>query len=186
MIVTDFRLSPRDRAVLAALAPITCSPEITEQNLVEATVDGVEDFLRSVPPLIPRALGIGIALFEWSASLHPAHGGKVFSQLSPEQASQWFDLWWHSPVSLMREFARRSKGLLAAVYYEHEEIRAGLEYHPDRWISKVAKRRLDRFSEEIRQKEARVTSPDPLLQALSQGGTALPKWKATKTTGRAK
>lgn len=168
MIVSDFTFSDRERATLRCIAPVACPPQIAEQALVEDTIDGMQDFIRSAPPLIGAALRLGLSAYEASATLHPLHGGKGASQLSPEQARAWFELWWHSSLLPLREFARRIKSLLAAVYYELDPVREELEYHPERWIAHVARRRLERYGEEIRQVESRVTAPDPLMKALAQ------------------
>jgi BMFP domain-containing protein YqiC len=168
MIVSDFTFSPRERATLRAIAPTACPPQIVEQGLVEETIDGTQAFLRSAPPLIGGALRVGLHLYDMTAALHPAHRGRGASQLDDDQARAWFELWWHSHLLPTREFARRVKSLLAAVYYELDPVRRELEYHPERWIAHVARRRLERYGEEIRQAEARVTRPDPLLKALSQ------------------
>jgi hypothetical protein len=165
---SDFSMSDADRAVLRALAPIACSPRVRELGLIEDVVQGVEDFVGATPPLIGGALRLGIAVFEWSAALHPAHPGRRFTQLDPAQQEAWFARWWHAELAPLREFARRSKGLLAAVYYELDPVRAEIEYHPERWIAQVARRRIDRYGDQIRAREARAAAPGPLLAALAQ------------------
>jgi hypothetical protein len=164
---SDFSMSDTDRAVLRALAPIACSARVRELDLIEDVVQGVEDFVGATPPLIGGALRLGIAVFEWSAALSPAHPGRRFTQLDPAQQEAWFERWWHAELAPLREFARRSKGLLAAVYYELDPIRAEIEYHPERWIAQVARRRIDRYGDQIRAREARAAAPGPLMAALA-------------------
>lgn len=168
MIETDYRHSARTRAALRSLVPVVCPPEVETMNLVEKTVDEMEVFMRGLPAPLAVGIAFGVGAFEWSAALHPSHGGRPFSALNPEEAKAWFELWWHGPVGLMGEFARRIKALLAMVYYEHDEVRAGLEFHPDRWIGQVARRRLEKYGEEIRNKESQVFSEDPLMKALAK------------------
>ena len=164
-----YRHSPRTRRILWVLAPIACPPEIIERDLMEPTIDKMESFMQGLPEGIQKATVFGLNAFEVTASLHPAFGGRSFSQLNGEQASAWFELWWHSPVALMREFAKKTKGLLVFAYYEQPEINKALAYHPDRWIKLVAQRRLERYGEEIRRKEAEVSQDDPMTEAMIRG-----------------
>lgn len=161
-----YRHSPRTRRILWVLAPIACPPEIIARDLLEPTIDALEDFMGKMPPGIQVATVVGLEVFEATAALYPPNMGRPFSALDGDRARQWFEIWWHSPVSLMREFAKKTKGLLAFCYYEHPAVRAELVYHPDRWIKHVAQRRVERYGEEIRKKEAEVTAPDPLTSAM--------------------
>jgi hypothetical protein len=108
--------------------------------------------------------------FEFTSCLHPAHGGRTFTQLPAEQARAWFELWWHSSLVPMREFAKKTKGLIAMCYYEQPIMAEQLDYHPDKWIKMVARRRLKSYGAEIRKKEAEVTVADPLTVALREAG----------------
>ena len=78
-------------------------------------------------------------------------------------AEEWYRRWWHSDIGLFQQFARLIKTLIVAEFYELPAIKSELEYHPEQWIAKVAKRRIDSYGEEIRRKEAEVNRPDPLI-----------------------
>ncbi len=164
-----YRHSLRTRQILWVLAPIVCPPEIVERDLLEPTIDHMENFMRSLPGPIQGATLLGLNAFEVTAALHPAHGGRTFTQLDRAAAERWFELWWHSPLALMREFAKKTKGLVVMSYYELPQVAASMAYHPDRWIAAVAARRLERYGEEIRRKEAQVRQSDPLSAALVEG-----------------
>ena len=158
--------SPRTRKILWVLAPIVCPPEIVERDLLEPTIDKMESFMQGLPTEIQWATAIGVQAFDMSAALYPANMGKAFSELDADRALKWFELWWHSPVALMREFAKKTKGLLVFSYYEQPKVNAEIAYHPDRWIKAVAARRLKKYGEEIRRKEEEVCQSDPLTPKM--------------------
>ena len=71
------------------------------------------------------------------------------------------------------------KAFLAISYWEHPLIKAQLAYHPEAWIADVARRRIERWSEEIAQHEARC---ERLLEATGDASTPAP---AAKRVARA-
>lgn len=168
MIDSGYKHSHLARKILVALAPIACPPEIEEQDLVHATVDALEAFMSSCTDQVRQATALGLYAFEFTSCLSPRHNGRTFTQLSRQEAEAWFALWWHSPLVPMREFAKKTKGLLAMGYYEQPAMADLLDYHPEKWIRMVAKRRLDSYGPEIRRKEAENTAPDPLMAALEE------------------
>lgn len=161
-----YRHSARTRQILWVLAPITCPPDLVRRGLLDPVIDDLEKFMGIMPPPIRAAMLLGMNVFDLTATLDPRNAGKAFSQLDGERARRWFDLWWHSPVALMREFAKKTKGLLVLCYYERPAVRMQMDYNPDQWIAKVAKERLERFGEEIRRKEAETTVADPLPASM--------------------
>jgi hypothetical protein len=166
MIDSGYKHSHLARKILVAMAPIVCPAEIVEQDLVHATIDSLQDFMSSCTGEVVKATALGLYAFEFTSCLHPAHNGRTFTQLPPDKALAWFELWWHSPLVPMREFAKKTKGLVAMAYYEQPAMAAQLDYHPEKWIRLVAKRRLDSYGDEIRKKEAENTMSDPLMAAL--------------------
>lgn len=168
MIESEYRHSRVARKILVAMAPIVCPPEIETRGLIQDTVDGLETFMRSCTEQVRSATALGLYAFEFSACLHPAHSGRTFSQLNRDEAEAWFALWWHSPLAPLREFAKKTKGLIAMCYFELPSLAEEIDYHPDKWIRMVARRRLDSYEKEIRAKEAEVTKPDPLMAALRE------------------
>ncbi len=164
-----YRHSPHTRRILWVMAPIACPPEAVERGLIDPVVDDLESFMEIMPPEIRAAMITGMKIFDATAALHPANMGKTFCELDQDKAKRWFDLWWHSPIALMREFAKKTSGLLIFCYYERPSVRMELAYHPDRWIAKVARERIERYGEEIRTKEAAMTAADPLTAAMISG-----------------
>lgn len=168
MIQADYKHSHLSRRILEAMAPIVCPAEIVEQDLVHASIDALEEFMRSCTEQVRSATAAGLYAFEFTSCLHPRHNGRTFTQLPPDLAQAWFELWWHSPLVPMREFAKKTKGLLAMCYYEQPAMADQLDYHPDKWIKMVARRRLETYGDEIRRKEAENTASDPLMKALAE------------------
>lgn len=154
--------SARTRVIFSQLVRVTCPSEAETMGLVDEVVDRLELALQACPAHIRTAQLVGLNTFEELARLDPRNLGRSFSELDKERASRWYSSWWHSDVVLFKTFAQLIKTLIAAEYYEHPRVRSQLEYHPDQWIAKVAKRRLDRYADEIREKEAAVTVADPL------------------------
>ncbi len=168
MIVFDYQPSPRVRRILQVFARISCPSQLVELNLEGELHERVVFFLRTMPPVMRTALVIGLHVFDQSAALHPSHGGKKFCELSPEQAEHWFALWWNSSVELMKEFAHKTAAVVNMNYYELPVVRHRIDYRPEDWITKVTQRRLARYGEEIRQKEAALFHPDPLPRARKE------------------
>ena len=157
-----YKHNAQTRRILWVLAPIVCPPDLVRRGLLDPVIDDLEQFMAIMPPPIRAAMLVGMNLFDVTATLDPRNAGKTFSQLDGERAKRWFELWWHSPIALMRELAKKTKGLLVLCYYERPAVRMQMDYDPDQWIAKVAKERLERFGEEIRRKEAENTTADPL------------------------
>ena len=164
--LADFRLSPRARATLAALAPVVLTDEVESLGVVEDVVDSVELFLRSVPTPVRAGVLVGLRTFEHSARALPSSLGRDFSRLPLAQRERHFELWWHSRVGALKQLAHGLKMFLTMAYYEHPAKLALLGYDPERWIAKVSAERLERFAEEIRATEEAVLAPAPLREEL--------------------
>ncbi|HBP21247.1 MAG TPA: hypothetical protein DEA08_26100 [Planctomycetes bacterium] len=164
--LADFRLSPRARATLAALAPVVLTDEVESLDVVEDVVDSVELFLRSIPTPVRAGVLVGLHTFEHSARALPRSLGREFSSLPLEQRERHFELWWHSRVGALKQLARGLKMFLTMAYYEHPAKLALLGYDPQQWITKVSAERLERFAEEIRATEEAVLAPAPLREEL--------------------
>lgn len=150
---------------LKQIARVTCPPELHTLNLMDACIDHLELTLDSIPRHLRLALLVGVGLFEYAAMLWPTSRFKPFSQLDEATARQYWDLWWHSESELLSNFTKAIKAFMVMGYYEQPEIRVQLEFLPEVWIAQVAKKRLERYAEEIQSHEALVTAPDPLTGA---------------------
>jgi hypothetical protein len=158
--LADFRLSAAQRRALAALARVSCPPDIEELHIVDAVVDHCELSLRSLPPLIRTGLVTVLAAYENGA--RPFHGGRPASALPFAEGHRWFERWRKSPLLPMREWVKGAKGLLCMAYYEQPQVKDRIGYTPEAWIEKVKRKRLALYSDEIRRHEQSLIQPDPL------------------------
>ncbi|MDQ4078149.1 MAG: GMC family oxidoreductase [Chloroflexota bacterium] len=180
MAGAEFRLSPRARRILAALAPIVCGADVEELALTTPILEHVERTLGSFPAALRAAILAGLNVFELSAAARRSSRGRRFSQLPRQAACRHYESWWSSRFAALREIASLLKATLALAYYEQPPIRARLGYDPDHWISEVAQRRLARWSTEIRQHEAELLAPDPLVSP----GRVMPSVSPTPGGGK--
>jgi hypothetical protein len=157
MILADFHLSPRLRAVAEKLVSAACP----DDSAAPAVADQLERSLRSFPPHVRAALVAGLAALELSAIFRY---GRPFSRLTPARARAWFVAWWDSPISVCHEFTRGIRAILAYAYYEQPAVKRRLEFHPDAWIAEVARRRLATYGAEIERHEADLLRPQTLTR----------------------
>lgn len=162
--LADFRLPRPIRRTLHALAVVALPDELEPLGLTEPVVDHFELMMRVFPSHVRLGMVAGLATFEAGAI---ARYGRPFSRLPRERQRAWFDRWWHSPILPIRQLAKAIRSVLAMSYYEHPVVKQQLEYHPDAWIARVAKRRLEAWAADIRAHEEMVTSPDPLFAPVS-------------------
>ena len=167
MILADFRLPRRVRRTLEALAPVVCPPDLGELGILEPLVDHCELTLRSFSPPVRAGLHAGLVFFELSAAAVPSSRGRTFSRLGPAAAEAHFARFWHSRVGPLHQLARGMKALVAFAYYEHPVVKRRMEYHPERWIAEVARRRLERWGDAIRRHEQAILAPDPLVPTVA-------------------
>ena len=165
--LADFRFSRSARRTLAALAPIVLSDEVEQLGLVEAVLDDLELLLRALPAPARAGLLAGVATFEHTARAAPSSLGRGFSRLPRPKAQAHFERWLHAPGPT-KQLVKGLKMLLTFVYYEQPQVRARLGYTPDDWIARVTRERTERFGDALREAEARVTDPYPLVRRTAR------------------
>jgi hypothetical protein len=52
---------------------------------------------------------------------------------------------------------------MALAFYDSQPMRERLSYHPDAWIARMAKQRLETWGIEIERHEEELRAPNPLL-----------------------
>ncbi len=174
--LADYHHPPRIRRILASIAPIACPPDIERFGLVDAVVDHMEMTMRSLPAAVRAALITGLTGYELASMAWPGHLGRPASKLDRKRAIRYYDAWRHSPIRLQEEFVKGIKGLLCLGYYEMPQVKEQLDYTPDAWVSKVKRRRLEVYGDEIRIHEAKLFEPEPLppLPASIRGAGGAP------------
>jgi hypothetical protein len=159
MILYEFHIPRWLRPALARAVVVTCD-EDAAGALIDQVVDGLGLALRAFPAGVRVGLVAGLTAFELGpVALH----GRRFSHLDDDAARAWFGAWWSSPVMPIGRFARALKSLIALVYYDAQPIRERLAFHPEAWIAKVARRRLEHYARDVEREEKLVRAPDPLV-----------------------
>ena len=164
-VLADFRLPKALRRTVAAMARIALTDEVERLGLTEAVVDHVELSMRSIPFHLRTGVVAGLTSFEAGALALPTSFGRTFSRLPRAKQEAYFASWWHSPIFLMRQFIKSTKGLIAMGFYEQRAVLDALEYHPEQWIAEVAARRLRDYAGDIAAQDKMVHERDPLVPA---------------------
>lgn len=157
----SFRLPRLARRTFRALAPVVCGPELARLGIEDEVVDGVEGFLGALPAHIRAGALAGALLFESAPALDPRNLGRTYSRLDPATAEAVFARWW-AGHGVKKQLVKTLKMFLAFAYYEHPRVKERLTYHPEQWIGRVARERVDRFAREVEAHEAATLAPDPL------------------------
>ena len=163
------KLPPSLRPTAYALARVILPEEMEILGITEDIIDHVELTLDSFPSHYRTALLIGMSVFDASAAFYPPARGRAFRALEPEVAERWFEAWWSCPFEPLSAFPKGIKAVFALAYYDHPMIRERLEYHPDAWIAKVARRRFEKYAQAIEEEERKVTTPSPLTDGSPKG-----------------
>lgn len=161
--MSHFTLPAGLRPTAHAFARIILPDDLEQLGIAEEVIDELERSLESFPPHLRYALVLGMTVFDAAGAFYLPGHGRTFTHMAGPAAKGWFDLWWDSSFTPVAQFPRGIKALLALAYYEHPTVRARLQYDPDAWIGKVARRRVEKWADAIRQHEAMVLSPNPLI-----------------------
>ena len=106
---------------------------------------------------LPRAARLGVlaaaAAVDQGARLYPPARGRRFARLGDAVASRYLGLLLDSRVARVRSTASPLRALAALCHYDVPEVRARIGYEPEPHIARVARRRMERFGDEIRRVE---------------------------------
>ncbi len=164
--LSDFHVPKLLWPALVQLLRVSCPADLRDLDLEARAAVEAELFLRSLTPGIRYGFLGALSALEVSARLRPSSRGKPFSRLDDDHARRHFESWWHAP-SLGHAMAKAMKATVVMGFYELPEIRAQLAYAPDAWIAKVARRRMERYADEIRHHEDMLFKPSPIAISLS-------------------
>ncbi len=159
---SDFKTPRFIRDLMLSLVTVTCPQEPYTDDVRAQVVDDADRFLRTLPAPFRLGLTAGMTAYDVLAAAVPGNLGKRASQLPPDRARKYYDLWAKGPLGVARLFAFGVKGIIAGAYYEQDAVRQDLGYTPDEWIDKVAKKRLQVYSEDVQRHEDSIFAPDPL------------------------
>jgi len=110
--------------------------------------------LGAMPPYLRLGLLAAFVLFDQGARLYPRARGRRFVDLDHTTADSYFQHLAHDSGAGLRNIAQLLKGLVTLCYYELPTVQAELDYAPAPYIAAIARRRLERYGEDIRLKEA--------------------------------
>ncbi len=156
-----FDIPAPQRRIIARFARVVCPPGLVKNQLEQQLFDQLEPYLGAMPLHLRLGLMAAFTTFDQAARLWPAARGSRFTNLDDERADRYFRAMAHGPLGPQRNICKLMKGLVTFNYYEIPAVRAELEYHPEAYIAKVAKRRLDSYAEAIRKGEEAVFADEP-------------------------
>jgi choline dehydrogenase-like flavoprotein len=146
-------------AALQKLAEVTCPRGADSEAAARDAIRKMDEYVAA----LPRAARFGVlaaaAAVDQGARLYPPARGRRLARLGDATASQYLGLLLDSHIALVRSTAAPLRALAALCYYDVPEVRARIGYEPDPHIARVARRRMERFGEEIRRAEEPPATP---------------------------
>ena len=119
----------------------------------------MEEYLAALPRAARVAVTVAAAAVDQGARLYPPARGRRFAGLGDAVAGRYLGHLLDSRVALVRTTASPLRALAALCYYDVPEVRARVGYEPEPHIAQVARRRMERFGDEIRRAEEPPAAP---------------------------
>jgi len=157
MAIMRAGLGSRARRVLERLAVLVCPPDVVENGLTARVVEEFELHLGYLPAPARRLVGPALVLFDQAARLRPAARGHRFVRLTDVRADAYLRRVLYGQSGPLSTAVRLTKSLVVMACYELAEVKAGLGYDPDPYITEVTARRIFRHGPAIRAAEARTS-----------------------------
>lgn len=154
----SFRIPARLRPTVERFARTVCPPALSERNLLPELMVLLEQHLGVLPPHARLGVLAGFATLDEAARLHPAGRGRRFAHLDDAAADACFRT--AARLRVSASIVKLIKGLVTFNYYEIPAVKAELGFHPDAYIARVARRRLDSYLGDIRKGDEAVLAPD--------------------------
>lgn len=151
---------PDIRATYSALLRASVPAKGLTDELVDATVEDVEQLVAALPSVARSVLAVSLRVLE-AASLRPRFGSRRFSRLDPVEASHYIG-WWDTRTLALRRVVLLARDLVVLAFYEQPEVRRRVGYVPDPWIRAVSERRRGQWTQEIVDHERLLTRRSPL------------------------
>lgn len=148
------------RTAARRFAEVVCPPGVRAGDRTDRVLGELELTLGALQPTARTAVAAAFVLIDQAARLHPRARGRRLARLDDEAADAYLRALL-ARRGTAAQMAGRLKSLVVMGYYELPEARREIGYDPDPYITAVSRRRLDRYSAEIRAAEAGVTAPDP-------------------------
>lgn len=119
----------------------------------------MDEYLAGLPRGARLAVMAAAAAIDQGARLYPPARGRNLARLDDATADRYLGLLLGSRVAAVRSTASTVRALAALCYYDVPEVRARIGYEPEPHIERVARRRMERFGDEIRRVEEPPAEP---------------------------
>jgi hypothetical protein len=130
--------------VVVRFATVVCPPPASAGR-IDDTIREFDQFLGALRPAARRGLRGLLLAVDQGARLYPRARGRRFARLDDDAADAYLRALLARSGTL-----ERVKGVMVMCYYELPESKREIGYEPDPYIAEVAKRRLERYGDEIR------------------------------------
>jgi hypothetical protein len=131
--------------VVVRFVQVVCPPAGLTSARVAATIREFDQFLAALQPAARRALRGMLLAVDQGARLYPAARGRRFARLDDDTADAYL-----GALLARSGLLERLKGVIVMCYYELPEVKREIGYEPGPYIAEVARRRLERYGDEIR------------------------------------
>jgi choline dehydrogenase-like flavoprotein len=119
----------------------------------------MDEYLAGLPRVARFGVMAAAAAIDHGARLYPPARGRRLAHLGDATADRYLGLLLGSRVAAVRSAASTVRALAALCYYDVPEVRARIGYEPEPHIERVARRRMERFGDEIRRVEEPAGEP---------------------------
>jgi len=140
--------------IVTRFAEVVCPPENASEQLVVATVKGLESYLSGLPRSMRVMLIVLFVLFDQQARFARRTRFRRFVNLGQAASDEYVHECLARSPGMRRTIATTLKGIVTFNYYELPEVKARLGYVPDAYIASVSERRLRLHGEDVRRGEA--------------------------------
>jgi len=147
-------------SIVRRLAGIVCPPQLDSPGRSQALRTQVELHLASLPRTSRIFVLAGFVAFDRAARLSRTGRGRRFVSLDDRHADAYLRGVVSSRHERWRELANLLTGIVAMCYYELPGAKRELGYDPDPYIADQARRRRERYGEDIRRAEEAVVAQD--------------------------
>jgi len=153
------------RRTAERLVEVICLQDLDSEAVKRESLEKIESYVACLPRPVRLGLAAAFIAVDQGARVFPPARGRRFTELDAARADRYLGLLLKGRIRWIRSVTSALKSLITLCYYDVPEVRARVGYQPDPHIGRVARRRLERYREEIRRAEEAVS--DGGLDAVS-------------------
>lgn len=147
-------------AGLERLVELTSPLAVGSHARRAGTLQKIDSYVSGLPAAARLALRAAVATVDQGARLYPRARGRRLATLGDDVAGRYLRFLLDSRVGVIRSTAAPLRSLIALCAYDVPEVRTRIGYDPEPHIARVARRRMERFGEEIRRIEQPALTPE--------------------------